>query len=188
MIDEPRIGRLPPEQWSAELTEMIGAALPGLRPLSESPWLTTLAHNPALMKRFGPLANHLLFKGRLPARQRELLILRCGWLCQAPYEWSEHVAIAKTNPTFTAAEIERVIAGPDDLAWGPVDAALVRAVDELHRDSLVSDATWAVLAAEFDEATLLELLMVVGMYHLIAWMQNSARIALSEGSKGLAER
>lgn len=81
-----------------------------------------------------------------------------------------------------------MIAGPDDPEWGAVDAALLRAVDELHRDSFVSDATWAVLAAEFDEATLLELLMVVGMYHLIAWTQNSARIALSEGRKGLAER
>ena len=54
VIDEPRIRRLPPEQWSTELTEMLGVALPGLSPLSESPWLTTLAHNPALMKRFEP--------------------------------------------------------------------------------------------------------------------------------------
>src|SRR4051794_39133340 len=168
--DEPRVKRLPPEQWSEELEQMLNVSLPGMRPLAESPWLTTLAHNPQLMRRFGPLANYLLFKGRLAGRHRELLILRTGWVCRAPYEWSEHVGIAK-QAGLTDGEIEQVVIGPDDPAWNPLEAALLRAVDELHRDSVVSDETWAVLAQDFDEPALIELLMVVGMYHLIAWTQ-----------------
>lgn len=183
----PRIPRLSPDAWDDDVRELLGGPIPGLRPLSESAWLTTLAHNPRLMRRFGPLANHLLLKGRLSARTRELLILRTAWLCQAPYEWGEHVAIAK-RAEVNDAEIEQIITGADHPAWSPSDAALVRAAEELHADSIIADATWGELAESFDEATLIELLMVIGMYHLIAWTQNSLRIAPDEGRRGLAER
>src|SRR5438093_13598346 len=36
-----------------------------------------------------------LFRGALRPRHRELVILRVGWLCQAPFEWGEHVAIGR---------------------------------------------------------------------------------------------
>ena len=183
----PRVNPLSPDLWDDEVRELLGGSLPGLPPLSESAWLTTLAHNPRLMRRFGPFANHLLLKGRLPARARELLILRTAWLCQAPYEWGEHVAFAK-RAGVTAAEIERLIDGGAHADWSPPDAALVCAAEELHVDSIISDSTWSDLTEQFDEATLIELLMVIGMYHLIAWTQNSLRIAPDEGRRGLAER
>ena len=47
----------------------------------------TLAQYPKLMKRWLVFANHVLFKSSLPARDRELVILRTGWLCRAEYEW-----------------------------------------------------------------------------------------------------
>lgn len=183
----PRVKRLAPEEWSDDVRELLSGSIPGVKPLAESAWLTTLAHNPRLMRRFGPLANHLLLKGRLPARQRELLILRTAWLCQASYEWSEHVHIAKKAGVTTEA-VERIVRGADADEWDPIDAALVQAVDELHRDSVISDDTWEVLARTFDEAELLELLMVVGLYHLIAWTQNSLRVELDADRQGLAER
>src|ERR1700751_1223906 len=34
-----------------------------------------------------------IFKGALPPRERELAVLRIGWLMRAPYEWGEHVDI-----------------------------------------------------------------------------------------------
>jgi alkylhydroperoxidase family enzyme len=185
--NEPRVKPLPAEVWSDDVRELLSGSIPGVKPLSESAWLTTLAHNPRLMRRFGPLANHLLLKGRLSPRQRELLILRTGWLCQAPYEWSEHVHIARQSGV-TADDVERIIVGPQADGWTPLEAALVRAVDDIHVESVISDATWATLAASYDEAELIELLMVVGMYHLIAWTQNSLRVQLDADRRGLAER
>ena len=47
------------------------------------------------MKRWLVFGNHVLAKITLPPRDRELLILRTGWRCRAPYEWGQHVVIAR---------------------------------------------------------------------------------------------
>jgi alkylhydroperoxidase family enzyme len=47
----------------------------------------TLAHHPRLLKRWPAFGGTLLFRGQLPARDRELLILRTAWLCKAESEW-----------------------------------------------------------------------------------------------------
>ena len=54
-----------------------------------------LAHHPALVKRWTPFAGHILSKQTLPFRDRELLILRIGWLNQAEYEFAQHELIAR---------------------------------------------------------------------------------------------
>src|SRR6058998_4418370 len=55
----------------------------------------TLVAHPKLLKRWGVFGTHVLYKSTLPARERELLILRTGWLCRSEYEWGQHVIIAK---------------------------------------------------------------------------------------------
>ena len=72
----------------------------------------TLAHHPRLLKRWSDFGGVLLYGGKLPARERELLILRTGYLCQAPYEWGQHVTIGLAAG-LTDEEIARVAAGPD---------------------------------------------------------------------------
>src|ERR1039458_4065366 len=61
----------------------------------------------------------------------------------------------------------RRTAGPG-ADWDAFEAALLRAADELHADSCIGDATWAVLAGHYDDAQLIELIMLVGRYHLVA--------------------
>ena len=109
----------------------------------------------------------------LPARHRELLILRTAWNTKAEYEWGQHVRIAR-GLGLTEAEIARVPDGPD-AGWSSLEAALLRASDELHRESTISDATWAVLVADYDEAQLIEVCMVVGQYHLVAFTLKFSR-------------
>src|SRR5476651_2685540 len=70
-----------------------------------------LMNHPTLVRRWTVFAGHILRKQTLPARERELLILRIGWLNQAEYEWAQHVQIAKREG-ISDAEIERVKAGP----------------------------------------------------------------------------
>src|SRR5215475_10922514 len=106
-----------------------------------------LAHHPQLVKRWTPFAGHILGKQSLPFRDRELLILRIGWLNQAPYEFAQHEQIALRGG-LTAADIERVKQGPKG-GWDDREAALMQAADDLYENSVVSDATWAALSKSY---------------------------------------
>jgi alkylhydroperoxidase family enzyme len=166
----PRIPPLPAEGRDAR-TEALLAPL--RRPDgSELNIFTTLARHPKLLKRWSAFGGVLLYGGTLPARERELLILRAGYLCRADYEWGQHVEIGRAAG-LSDAEIARVADGPDAEGWSRGDADLLRAADELHADSRIGDATWAALAARWDEQQLIELCMVVGQYHLVAFTLNS---------------
>ncbi len=118
-----------------------------------------------------------------PARERELLILRTGWLCQAEYEWAQHRLIGQ-SVGISDAEIERVREGPEAAGWDPFEATLLRAADELHASARIDDATWDELAARYDEAQLIEVPMVVGHYHMVAFTLNSLGVPLEEGVEG----
>jgi alkylhydroperoxidase family enzyme len=132
----------------------------------------TLAHHPKLLKRWAAFGGTLLFGGTLPARDRELLILRTAWLCEAEYEWGQHVGIAQ-GCGVTADEIERLYTDARSEEWPETDRALLAAVDELHESSRIGDATWKTLAAVYDKQQLIEICMVIGQYHMVAFTLNS---------------
>jgi len=143
---------------------------------------TTLVRHPGLFRRWLPFGGKLL-AGRIPARDRELLILRTGWNTRADYEWHQHVRIARAAGV-TDEEIERVRAGPDAPGWSALDAVLLRAADELHRDACVTDATWAALTEHYDERQMIELPMLVGHYHLVAFTLNSLGVQVEDEDQG----
>ncbi len=81
--------------------------------------------------------------------------------------------------------IDRVLEGPDADGWSPHEAALLRAADELHDDSRISDDTWRTLAETYDSQQLIEATMVVGHYHMLAFALNSFGVDLDEGLEPL---
>ena len=105
----------------------------------------TLVRYPGLFRKWLPFGGKLLAGGKLSPRDRELIILRTAFRCGARYEWAQHVAIAGVAG-LASEEILRVAAGPDANGWNAEDATLLRAVDELHDDHCVGDATWKALA------------------------------------------
>jgi 4-carboxymuconolactone decarboxylase len=143
----------------------------------------TLVAHPKLLKRWGVFGTHVLYKSTLSARERELLILRTGWLCRSEYEWGQHVIIAK-GCGVTDEEIERVKEGPEAPDWSSFDAALLRAADELHNDAFISDATWDTLSERFDTQQMIDLIFAVGQYHIVSMALNSLGVQLDEGVKG----
>ena len=176
----PRIAPLPPEEQDDQARELLGgAAAPGL-PAANI--FATLVRHPGLFRKWMPFGGKLL-SGRLPARDRELLILRTGWRCQSEYEWGQHVIIGRAAG-LTDEEIERLKVGPDAPGWDAFDATLVRAADELHDDACITDDTWAALAARYDEAQLTEVPMVVGQYHLVSYTLNSLGVQREPGVPG----
>jgi alkylhydroperoxidase family enzyme len=124
---------------------------------------------------------------RLDPRDRKLAVLRTGWLCQAPYEFGEHVNQAK-RLGFTTEEIVRVTVGSVAPDWNDHERAVLLATEELHADSMVSDATWAQLSKGMEEQQLVELLVVVGQFTATAYFQNSLRLRLEADNRGLAAR
>jgi 4-carboxymuconolactone decarboxylase len=145
---------------------------------------TTLARHPKLMKRWLAFANHVLTKSSLSPRDRELAILRTGWRCRAPYEWGQHAAIAR-GAAITDEEIARVAEGPDAPGWSDHDAALLRAVDELHDRATISDATWRTLAARYDSHQLMDLVFAIGQYHLVSFALNAFGVERDDGVTGV---
>lgn len=170
----PRIPPLPPAERDQEATELLDA----LRDFAggELNIFSTLVRHPRLFKRWMAFGGVLL-TGELPARDRELLILRTGHLCAAEYEVAQHERIGR-EAGLTDAEIARVADGPDAEGWQPFDAALLRAADELHASSCIGEQTWAALAERYDERQLIEVCMVVGQYHLVAFTLNSLGIEI----------
>lgn len=74
------------------------------------------------------------------------------------------------------------------MAWGDLERAVLQAVEELHADALIGDATWSVLAGHLEERQLVELLILIGHYVTTAYLQNSLRTALTAHGRGLSAR
>jgi alkylhydroperoxidase family enzyme len=181
----PRIEPLPESQWDPELSEIFGRESDGGLPTSGKVLniFRTLAHHPKLLKRWTVFGNHVLFKSTLAPRERELIILRIGWLCRSEYEWGQHARIGR-QAGLTDEEICRIPIGADATGWSANDVDLLRATDELHHDSRVSDATWARLAARYDKQQMLDILFAVGQYTLVSMVLNSCGVVRDPGVEG----
>ncbi|WP_328392760.1 carboxymuconolactone decarboxylase family protein [Nocardia sp. NBC_00416] len=161
-----RVPPLPADQWDEEVDAALRVMLPRrLRnPESASNALSTLVRHPALTKAFLTLNVHLLFESALPARLRELAILRVAHLRDCVYEWNHHREAA-LKEGITEPEIDAVRRGE---AAGDLDQLILRAVDELDEKANLSDATWDALCAQLDEHQRMDLIFTVGTYNTLA--------------------
>ncbi len=174
-LNRPRVDPLPESDWDEELRRLFLPAGGTIGPVGNI--FRTLARHPKLLKRWRVFANHVLFKSTLPPRERELLILRVGWLCQAAYEWHHHVRIGKQSG-LTDEEIDRIRRGPDAEGWDAFDRALLRAADELHGDAMITDDTWKLLSERYDDAQMLDVIFTVGNYNLVSMALNSLGVQI----------
>jgi 4-carboxymuconolactone decarboxylase len=172
----PRIPPLSPADADDQARELLSQA--GGPAAGATNIFATLVRHPGLFRKWMPFGGKLL-AGKLPARDRELLILRTGWNCRSDYEWAQHVRIAR-RAGISDDEIARVEDGAGAPGWSDLDALLLRAADELHADACLSDETWAALAAHYDERQLIELPMLVGHYHLVAFTLNSLGVQVED--------
>jgi alkylhydroperoxidase family enzyme len=188
----PRLPLLPPEERTERqqelLDEMSMVVVDGVRkPREDKRALEILIRHAELYKAHMEVARKYLSDCEMDIRDRELAILRIAWLSQAPFEWGSHVKIAKRNG-ITAEEIERVMEGSRAPGWRKQDRAILRAVEELHFDSMVTDDTWVDLQEFYNDKKLIELLILAGQYKTVAYYQNSLRLPLPEGNMGLLAR
>ena len=188
----PRLPALPPEERSERqqqlLEEMSMVVVDGVRkPREDLAAVQIMIRHPELYKAHLEVAQKYLSDCEIDIRDRELAILRIGWLSQAPFEWGAHVKIAKRNG-ITAEEIERVIEGSLAPGWSKKERAIVRAMEELHFASMIADDTWADLQEFYNDKELIELVILAGQYKTVAYYQNCLRLPLPESNRGLFAR
>ncbi len=140
-----------------------------------------LAHHPRLLKRFNLMGGFLLNKGSVPAREREIVILRIGWRATAVYEFGQHTVIGKAEG-LTDDEIAGIAGATHQ--WDTKDTSLIAMADDLADDDCVSDATWAALSTEWSHAQIIELIVTAGFYRLVSGLLNSTGVPLDEGVPG----
>lgn len=138
----------------------------------------TVAHNPRVLSRWR--GGGLLDKGSITLRQRELVILRTTARLNAEYEWGVHVGFFGPKAKFTEAEIRATVHG-GAADWTAEEAVLVGIVDALGDTGTVDDALWQQAATHFKADQLIEIIALVGFYHLVSFTVNATGVALEPG-------
>jgi alkylhydroperoxidase family enzyme len=185
-LTKPRIAPVTKENLTDDQREVLErfenlARAVGVQNLINFP--TTMANHPELSKDFGVFGNHMLTKNTLPARDREMLILRIGWLCRAEYEWAQHAIIGRAAG-LTEGDLAHIIKGPDASGVPAHDKLLLRAATELHDKTFIADETWAALARSYDTKQMMDLVFTVGDYTLVSMAINSFGMQLEPGMTG----
>ena len=175
-LSKPRFSPLSDAELSAEQEE----ALKDFRPGPVLNIFRTLVRAPKALTRFNAWGGYVLSRRNdLPAREREIVILRTGFLCKSGYEWTQHHRIG-LREGLTAEEIERIKQGAG-AGWSAADAALIKATDELHADQFIGEATWAELGKHFSDKQRMDVVFTAGQYTQVSMILNTFGVQLDEG-------
>lgn len=184
---EPRVQPLPVTEWDddarAALVTGFGEEYVAGVETGDNPYpnvVATMVRNPTIAGGWWRWNNVLFRKIALDKQLMELAVLRVSVCTGAAYEWAQHVRMGRRVELTDDA----IVAVGDGTAgtyeWTPVQAAVLDATDELVRDHVLSDATWARLAEHLDERVIMELVYVVGSYTCLAMAFNSFGLQLDD--------
>ena len=142
-----------------------------------------LAHHPDLLRRWLVFGDHILNKSTLPPRERELVILRTGWLCRSEYEFGQHRVIGR-NVGLTDEEITRITGDQIGDGWDDKDRLLLRCTDQLVAEHRLDDELWAGISKVWDRKQVMDLVLTVGQYALVSTALNTFEVPLDPGVEG----
>jgi len=143
----------------------------------------TMAHHPKMLKRFLAFGGFFLNRGVLPAREREIVILRVGWNTESVYEFGQHTVIGR-NCGLTDIEIHAIAGDVDGHSWSERDRGIITMTDEICANDCVSEPTWKELRAGWSDAELCELVLLVGVYRMVAGFLNTMGVELDPNTPG----
>jgi alkylhydroperoxidase family enzyme len=174
-LEKPRIAPLSDAEMGEDQKEALKDFGPNILNI-----FRTLVRAPKALTRFNAWGGYVLSRRNdLAEREREIVILRVGFLCKSGYEFTQHTRMGLAAG-LTADDIARIKQGAG-AGWSPADAALIRAADELHADQFVTDDTWRALAAHFTEKQCMDVVFTVGQYTQVSMMLNTFGVQLDAG-------
>jgi alkylhydroperoxidase family enzyme len=151
---------------------------PGMEPIA---LFRVVAKNPRVLRRLR--RGGLLDPGSVSLRSRELMILRTTALCGAEYEWGVHVRFFGAAAGLDDEQLRSTVLGDArDSCWSAEDALVIELADLLHERATVPPERWTALREVFDEAQLIELLMLAGQYHAVSFLVNGAGLGREPGT------
>lgn len=137
-----------------------------------------LSHSPEALRRFMKLGTYFLSEGKLDPKLRELAILRAGWLCRAPYEFSQHISFGR-RAGLSDDQI-RAIAEPASRYFAPQEMAVLAFASEMTDEARVSDATFDAVRSFLNEEEIVELTLVTGFYNLVSRVLNTLDVDIDD--------
>jgi alkylhydroperoxidase family enzyme len=168
--------------YSEDVARLLAKLMPAELDLEPLVLFRVLARNPDLMSRAFPMASGLLAKGLLPARDREIVIGRTTARAGAEYEWGVHAAVFGPRVGFDEEFLDALVTAPADWFTGD-DRVLVEAVDQLQDMARVGAATWQQLGERYDDAQLVEFVLLNGWYRTLSTLINTAEIPLESWAR-----
>jgi hypothetical protein len=142
----------------------------------------TFARHPKLVERWRPRQTFINRVSKLSPRYRELLILRIGWNCRAEYEWAQHVgSVGRARDH--GLDPMRIAQGAEAPGWDVFERTLLGAVDELYRDTTVSDRTWSAMSDRLDIGLLMSAVFTASTYRAISMSLNTLGVQLEPGNE-----
>ena len=165
----PRIEPLDASEWTADVRagiESFGGNVEAATNL-----LTTLARHPPALHGLGPLSDYLRRQSMVTVVDQLLMGMRVAWLCQSEAMWAE-LAFEARAVGLGDREIRQVVGGPD-AGLGGWDATVLRAADEIYRDSFLSDDSWQRMATRYDAQQLLDVIFSGAEFIMLSMMANS---------------
>jgi 4-carboxymuconolactone decarboxylase len=174
VIESPRI--MPVEDLDESQRGELAKTLlePGAQPLN---LFTTLAHHPLLLRRVNALGGVFIAHGQLSPRLRELVILRVAYRLRSSYEFAQHVVLG-TRVGLTGDELKNLAGDLDPAFWDAETFALLGFVDQLLDDGTVSDASWDATTQRMSTSEVIELILLVGYYRMVADFLRTTRVSL----------
>lgn len=156
-VEEADYDRLTPQQ--REQTGRMGRrGLPTTSKLQKA-----MINYVEFMKALSPFGKRAIDNTSLPPRLWQLACMRTVWLCDSEYLWSQHrKAILKLGVSDDV--LHGVAEGTDSARLEGLDAAVVRAVDELYYGNRLSDESWGAFGQFGDGEGVTDLILVYGLY------------------------
>ena len=178
MSSTVRIAPVAPENFTPEQAELVGD-------WKNLVFSRVIVNNPKMYRTFVPHIEAVIGKTALPPRDRQVIVLRTLATSNDIYELTHHIRISR-NAGLNEAEIAAFQSGVG-ASLTDFDHTLIAAADELKRDQVVSDATWAALAARYSTEQLMEVVFLAGCYLTMAMLTKSFGMKLEEADGTLED-
>jgi alkylhydroperoxidase family enzyme len=170
-----RIAPLSPP-YAPEIQEQFDRIMRGAPPII---LFRVMASQPRAWEKFR--GGGLLDRGPLTLREREIVIDRTCALNRCEYEWGVHVTAFAQAAHLTDEEVRTTVhGGADEPCWSDAEKVLIATADAFHHRSTLSKEEFATLKAHYDDAKILEIILLCGFYHTVSYLANGLDLPLEE--------
>lgn len=133
----------------------------------------------AVFQNFSRLGNALMTRGKLNGKLREIAILRNARICNSLYEYTQHVPIAKSTGV-SDAQLAAIDHWEGATCFTDLERLVLRFTDEIARNVKGERSTLAALQKHLGAGELVELIMAIGFWGMVARLLETTEVELEE--------